>query len=114
MALKIRLRQQGKKNRYVYRLVLTDSRNPRDGKYLEMLGWYNPFEAETEKNLALQADRIQHWLDQGAIVTERAQALIKKNAPQILESYRKKLLARTAKECQKKKATRKKKEAVAQ
>jgi small subunit ribosomal protein S16 len=43
MALKIRLRQQGRKNRQTYRLVVTDIRNPRDGKYLEMIGWYNPF-----------------------------------------------------------------------
>ena len=46
MALKIRLRQQGRKNRPFYRLVLTDSRTPRDGKYVEALGWYNPIEKD--------------------------------------------------------------------
>ena len=46
MALKIRLRQQGRNNRPFYRLVVTDARSPRDGKYVEALGWYNPFEAE--------------------------------------------------------------------
>ncbi len=45
MALKIRLRQQGRNNRPFYRLVVTDVRSPRDGKYVEMLGWYNPFES---------------------------------------------------------------------
>jgi small subunit ribosomal protein S16 len=90
MALKIRLRQQGKKNYEVYRLVLTDSRSPRDGKYIETLGWYNPFEAEPEKNAMIREERIMHWMDQGAIVSERAQALIKRHAPKILELFRKK------------------------
>ena len=44
MALVIRLRQQGRNNRQTYRVVVVDSRYPRDGKYLEMLGWYNPCE----------------------------------------------------------------------
>ena len=49
MALKIRLRQQGRKNRPFYRMVVTDVRAPRDGKYCEALGWYNPFETELDK-----------------------------------------------------------------
>lgn len=113
MALKIRLRQQGKKNQYVYRLVLTDSRAPRDGKYIELLGWYNPFEEELEKNTSIHADRIQHWLNLGAIISERAQALIKKTAPQILIAHQQRQLTRLAKECKKRKENRKKKEAVA-
>lgn len=113
MALKIRLRQQGKKNQYVYRLVLTESRTPRDGKYIELLGWYNPFEEEAEKSCSVQAERIQHWLDQGAIISERAEALLKRTAPKVFEAYRHKVLARLAKKCEKKKAGKKKKEAVA-
>lgn len=81
MALKIRLRQQGKKNRPFFRLVLTQSRNPRDGKYIEALGWYNPLESELEKMTAIHADRVQHWLDQGAVVTVKAETLIKKKLP---------------------------------
>ena len=48
MALKIRLRAQGRNNRETYRLVVADGRSPRDGKYMEMLGWYNPFESVPE------------------------------------------------------------------
>ena len=51
MALKIRLRQQGRAKRAFYRLVVTDSRAPRDGKYLEAVGWYNPVEVEQEQQL---------------------------------------------------------------
>ncbi len=110
MALKIRLRQQGKKNRYVYRLVLTDSRSPRDGKYIEFLGWYNPFEEEADKHLSVDADRVQHWLDQGAVVTERAKTLINKSAPHVIEAYRKKILDHKVKECKKRRLSKKKKE----
>lgn len=107
MALKIRLRQQGKKNRPFFRLVLTESRNPRDGKYIEALGWYNPLESEIEKMASISADRVQHWLDQGAIVTVKAEGLIKKSCPQVIEAYHKKKLAKMAKDCEKRKAARK-------
>jgi small subunit ribosomal protein S16 len=104
MALKIRLRQQGRRNRLVYRLVLSDARSPRDGKYLEILGWYNPHETEAERSLKVDASRIQHWIDQGAELTEKAGALVKKSAPEILEALSKK------KEAAKKKAAEKKRE----
>ncbi len=71
MALKIRLRQQGRNNRQVYRVVVSDVRSPRDGKYVESLGWYNPFESELDKSVSVKADRIQHWLDTGALLSER-------------------------------------------
>ena len=54
MALKIRLRQHGRSKRPFYRVIVTDSRNPRDGRYVECVGWYNPLEAEAEKNLSLK------------------------------------------------------------
>lgn len=83
MALKIRLRQQGRKNSPFYRLVVADGKSPRDGKYLEALGWYNPFEAEFDKGFFLKPDRVQHWLDLGAQFTESAHTLVKKAAPSI-------------------------------
>ena len=49
MSLKIRLRQQGRTHRHLYRLVVTDCGNPRDGRYVEVVGWYNPYETEMEK-----------------------------------------------------------------
>lgn len=103
MALKIRLRQHGRTNRSVYRLVLTDSRSPRDGKYLEMLGWYNPLEAEQDRMIFVKADRVQHWLDLGAQMSENVQALLKKNVPSIIRVEREKILQRRAKAAAKRK-----------
>lgn len=104
MALKIRLRQQGRTNRAFYRLVVTDSRSPRDGKYLELLGWYNPIEAEDEKKLSFKTDRISYWLGVGAQFTETAANLVKKVSPQINEDLTKKELAHRAKVATKRKA----------
>jgi len=110
MALKIRLRQQGRKNQQTYRLVLCDSRSPRDGKYIETLGWYNPKESEPEKNLNIQSDRVEHWLNQGAILSERAETLLKRGVPSVLTAYNKKILEAKAKANQKRKKSRKNKE----
>lgn len=107
MALKIRLRQQGRTNRPFYRLVLTDVRAPRDGKYLEVLGWYNPFEAETDKCLSIDAARIQHWLGLGAEISDNAEALVAKVAPSIIRVQTEKAQARRAKATAKRKARKK-------
>jgi small subunit ribosomal protein S16 len=107
MALKIRLRQQGRKNRETYRLVVTDSRSPRDGKYVEMLGWYNPFETKEDLTLFMKPDRIQHWLDQGAQMTDKAKALVAKQAPAIVLQHSQKELARRTKATAKRKARKK-------
>lgn len=88
MALKIRLRQQGRRNRISYRLVVADCRSPRDGKYVETLGWYAPVEATPELQLSLSEERIQHWLDQGALFTEKAEALVARAAPELMTRYR--------------------------
>lgn len=113
MALKIRLRQQGRKNSLVYRLVLSDSRSPRDGKYIELLGWYNPHEEEAEKNLKVEGDRVLHWLQQGAVLTEKAEKLVERGAPEVIKELRKKEMEKRAKESAKRKASRKKEAAVA-
>lgn len=107
MALKIRLRKQGRNNRPFYRLVLTDVRAPRDGKYVELLGWYNPFEAEIENGVSLKSDRIMHWLGQGAEISEKAEALVAKAAPAVLKERAQKVLACRAKTATKRKARKK-------
>jgi small subunit ribosomal protein S16 len=107
MALKIRLRQQGRTNRTFYRLVVTDSRSPRDGKYVEALGWYNPIEEANDKKLAIKTDRIQHWLNVGAQLTEKAETLIRKSAPQIIQGLTEKERAHRAKMASKRKAKKK-------
>ncbi|MFQ5730163.1 MAG: 30S ribosomal protein S16 [Waddliaceae bacterium] len=107
MALKIRLRQQGRTNRHFYRVVVTDCGNSRDGRYVEALGWYNPFEADAEKNLNIKEDRVQFWIDRGAVLTTKAEALVARAAPNVIKSKKEKEIARKAKTLAKKKARRK-------
>jgi small subunit ribosomal protein S16 len=72
MALKIRLARGGAKKRPYYRIVVTDSRNPRDGKFLERVGHYNPLLPKDHENrVKLVEDRIQYWLGVGATPSDR-------------------------------------------
>lgn len=103
MALKIRLRQHGRTNRTVYRLVVTDSRSPRDGKYVEELGWYNPIEADEAKQLEVKADRVQHWLNVGAQLTEKVVHLVRRAAPEVVKACQARQCAQRAKNAAKRK-----------
>lgn len=85
MALIIRMRQQGANSRQSFRVVVTPVRAPRDGKYLEKLGWYNPF-GEEGKNCQLDVERIQYWLNQGAMISDRVKMLVKKAAPEVVRA----------------------------
>jgi small subunit ribosomal protein S16 len=72
MSLKIRLARAGAKKRPYYHIVLADSRSPRDGRFLEKLGSYDPMlPADHADRVRLVAERIQHWLGQGAVATDR-------------------------------------------
>ena len=72
MALAIRLSRGGAKKRPYYRIVVTDSRSPRDGRFIEKLGTYNPLLAkDSPERVKLDADRIQHWLAVGAQPSDR-------------------------------------------
>jgi small subunit ribosomal protein S16 len=64
MAVSIRLRREGTKNRSFYRVVVADKRSPRDGKFIEAIGNYDP--QETEGNFRLDLDRVDYWLGHGA------------------------------------------------
>lgn len=103
MALKIRLRQQGRKNRAFYRLVLADARAPRDGKYLESLGWYDPIESDHAKGVSLKKDRLQYWLGVGAQLTDNAESLVKAHAPEVHQELVEKRTSHLAKMAQKRK-----------
>lgn len=107
MALKIRLRQQGRTNFNTYRLVVADVRSPRDGKYVESLGWYNPNQSELDKSLFVQSDRLQYWLDQGAELTDNARCLIAKSAPTVLQRYTEKAQEKRAKAISKRREQKK-------
>ena len=72
MGLKIRLARAGAKKRPYYHIVVADSRSPRDGRFLEKVGSYNPMlPAEHEERVRLLNERITHWMSQGALPTER-------------------------------------------
>ncbi|MCB1531493.1 MAG: 30S ribosomal protein S16 [Alphaproteobacteria bacterium] len=72
MALSIRLSRGGRKNRPFYRIVVADKRMPRDGRYIERLGTYNPLlNDDNENRVQLVKDRIEYWLSQGAKPSER-------------------------------------------
>ncbi|ASW04537.1 MULTISPECIES: 30S ribosomal protein S16 [unclassified Rhizobium] len=72
MALKIRLARGGSKKRPYYHVVVADARSPRDGRFLETLGSWNPMLAKDDaKRVELKVERIKHWLDHGAQPTDR-------------------------------------------
>jgi small subunit ribosomal protein S16 len=76
MATKIRLRRMGARNNPFYRLVVADSRFATTGRYLEVLGWYDPKQAD--KNFSVKVDRVDYWLETGAKMSATAKSLIKK------------------------------------
>ena len=72
MALSMRLSRGGSKKRPYYRIVVADARSPRDGRFIEKIGTYNPLLAkDDEKRVVLDADRAKHWLGVGAQPTDR-------------------------------------------
>jgi small subunit ribosomal protein S16 len=72
MAIKIRLARGGSKKRPFYRIVAADSRMPRDGRFIEKLGIYNPLlPKDNEERVKMDVERIQYWLGQGAQTTDR-------------------------------------------
>jgi len=73
----IRLSRAGAKKRPFYHLVVTDSRNRRDGRYIERVGFFNPVGTDSEENLRIDLDRVDYWLDQGARPSERVASLLK-------------------------------------
>ncbi|GHU16072.1 30S ribosomal protein S16 [Alphaproteobacteria bacterium] len=77
MALKIRLARGGAKKRPFYRMVVTDSRNPRDGLFIEKVGTYNPFlSAEDQTRVVVNAERVNYWLSVGAKASDRVALLL--------------------------------------
>ena len=76
----IRLARAGAKKRPFYHIVAADSRSPRDGRYIERLGFFNPIASGKEQKLKLAQERVDYWLSQGAQPTERVAGLIKRNA----------------------------------
>ncbi len=77
MGLKIRLARAGAKKRPYYHIVVADSRSPRDGRFIERVGSYNPMlPADHAERVRLQNERITHWLGEGALATDRVARFI--------------------------------------
>ena len=77
MAVSIRLRREGAKNRPYYKVVVADSRSPRDGKFIEIIGTYDP--KKPDHNSTLKVDRAEYWIARGAQASDTVRSLIKKN-----------------------------------
>lgn len=77
MAVKIRLKRIGAKKAPFYRIVVADSRSPRDGKFIEEVGYYNPISEPNE--LSIKTESVQKWLANGAQPTDTVRALLKKS-----------------------------------
>jgi|SRR5215469_110752 len=75
MAVSIRLRREGTKNRPYYRVVVADSRSPRDGKFIEIIGTYDPH--RTGENSSFNVERAEYWISKGAQPSDTVRSLIK-------------------------------------
>jgi small subunit ribosomal protein S16 len=73
----IRLSRAGAKKQPFYHVVITDSRNRRDGRYIERVGYFNPVGKDHEENLRIDIDRVDHWIGRGAQTSERVASLLK-------------------------------------
>ena len=76
----IRLSRSGAKKRPFYHIVVADSRCPRDGRYIERVGFFNPVARGAEERLRIDRDRIDHWVSKGAQPSDRVTALLKEQA----------------------------------
>lgn len=85
MVLKIRLRQQGNRNRRQFRLVLADARSPRDGKYIEKLGHYDP--QAGKEGASLREERIRELIEHGAQPSENAEKMMAHCSPNLKQFF---------------------------
>ncbi|MBF0218748.1 MAG: 30S ribosomal protein S16 [Gammaproteobacteria bacterium] len=82
----IRMARGGSKKRPFYQVVVTDSRNCRDGKFIERLGFFNPVSRGNEVRLYINHERVNHWISQGAQPSDRVATLIKESSKQVLQA----------------------------
>ena len=77
MAVKMRLRRRGAKKAPFYRVIVADSRSPRDGRFIDEIGYYNPLTNPAE--IKIDAEKAKKWIDNGAQPTETVKSLLKKS-----------------------------------
>ncbi len=73
----IRLSRGGAKKRPFYQIVVTDSRSPRDGRFIECVGFFNPIATGKAERVRIDLDRVNHWIGQGASLSDRVASLVK-------------------------------------
>ncbi|MBN6710811.1 30S ribosomal protein S16 [Haemophilus haemoglobinophilus] len=73
----IRLSRGGSKKRPFYQIVVADSRSPRDGRFIERVGFFNPLAAGNAERVRINLDRVNHWVGQGASLSDRVASLVK-------------------------------------
>lgn len=78
MAIKLRLTRRGRKNKPYYRLVVADSRSPRDGRFIDMVGIYHPLEKDSETNLQIDEAKALKWLHEGAAPSDTVRSLLRR------------------------------------
>ena len=76
MSVKIRLARFGSKKKPIYRIVVSDIRSPRDGRFIERIGWHDP--RKVKDNLLLDLDRVDYWIGNGAKPTDKVENLIRR------------------------------------
>ena len=81
MAVAIRMKRMGRKNRAYYRICATDKRSPRDGREIEVIGTYDPYVPDTDARCTFIGPRLQHWLSVGAQPSPAVRVLIRKYGP---------------------------------
>lgn len=91
MAVKLRLRRMGKKKQPIYKIVAADARSPRDGKFLEAVGIYNPLTKPHTVNI--KEERINYWLDRGAQPTDTVNSLLRQKGINLLRDLKKRGLS---------------------
>ncbi len=79
LAVKIRLKRMGRRHRPFYRLVAIDKAKQRDGRVIEELGYYDPINKDSEKQLSLKQERIEYWLSVGAKPSETVHGILRRN-----------------------------------
>lgn len=79
VAVKLRLKRFGRRHRSFYRLNAIESRNPRDGRVIEQLGWYDPEASHPESASSLNRERIEHWLSVGAVPSKTVSDLLRRH-----------------------------------
>ena len=82
MSATIRLKKFGTKKRPYYRIVVMDSKAPRDGKTIDELGYYHPIEAK-EKEISFNQEKVKAWLDKGVKVSDTVRAILNKKSPAV-------------------------------